>query len=94
MKFSSQWNFGKKIARKPRLHSKMQSFYANQSPMTVLMKTMKGERPQKADYPNPILDGEMWSLLESCWELDPAGRPNIDEVVQTVKAIHAARNSR
>ncbi|KDQ14168.1 hypothetical protein BOTBODRAFT_352405 [Botryobasidium botryosum FD-172 SS1] len=55
------------------LLSGMQPFYANQSPMTVLMKTMKGERPQK---------------------LDPAGRPNIDEVVQTVKAIHAARNSR
>lgn len=34
-------------------------------------------RPQ-----NPIVDDQMWALLNRCWSLDPEGRPKVPEIVE------------
>ena len=42
-----------------------------------------GQRPRRLDQ--PPLDERAWHLIERCWHMEPARRPSMDDVVQTMK---------
>lgn len=59
-------------------------------PGRVLLKVIRGERPNPKDYDTPALNGELWSLLEECWNMKPEKRPDINAVVKKMETILAA----
>ncbi|KAJ1305016.1 hypothetical protein OPQ81_000059 [Rhizoctonia solani] len=65
-------------------------YYKHRQGMTVMLTVTRGP-PKREDYPEfntyAYRPEEMWDLLTKCWELDPAKRPTIDEVVVGLKKI-------
>jgi len=75
------------------LLSGKQPFYTTPWPVFVLMNIMSGVLPERKDYMSSDLGDEVWSLLQACWQMEPAKRPTIREVVARVETIHAARGN-
>jgi len=49
----------------------------------VVLRIMRGGRPAMPANAQAVgLTGEMWKLLESCWQQNPKNRPTMDEVVR------------
>ncbi|KDQ11303.1 hypothetical protein BOTBODRAFT_114594, partial [Botryobasidium botryosum FD-172 SS1] len=74
------------------LVSGMQPFTSIKMPGTVLLKIAQGERPNAKEYNSTVLKGDLWSLLELCWDKDPEKRPSIDVVVKKMEAILEAHH--
>lgn len=65
-----------------------QPFSQIKMPGTVLLKVSEGVRPDAEDYADtPVLRGELWSLLQMCWQQEPKKRPDIAVVVEKMEAI-------
>lgn len=56
----------------------------------VLNAARFGERPER---PQDASD-ELWSLMEACWDQEPAQRPSIDEVSNRLTAICESNSER
>ncbi|KAG6825509.1 hypothetical protein H0H92_003436, partial [Tricholoma furcatifolium] len=59
--------------------------HVNRDPM-VMTKIMNGERPTRPTESSPSwnvwgLTEAIWSLMERCWDADPAQRPTVDLVL-------------
>ncbi|KAG6809136.1 hypothetical protein H0H92_001438 [Tricholoma furcatifolium] len=57
---------------------------------TIVHKVLGGERPRRP--PNSSLSwsawgltGDIWKLMETCWNPDPAQRPNVSVVIERLK---------
>ncbi|KDQ08508.1 hypothetical protein BOTBODRAFT_567145 [Botryobasidium botryosum FD-172 SS1] len=74
------------------LVSGMQPFASIKMPGAVLLKVAQGERPDAKEYKSTVLKGDLWSLLQSCWDKDPEKRPSIDVVVKKMEAILEAHH--
>ncbi|CAE7139947.1 unnamed protein product, partial [Rhizoctonia solani] len=65
-------------------------YYMHQRTMAAVMKVHEA-RPQRQDYPGMNDYGyrpdEMWALLERCWDMEPANRPTMDEIVAELEGI-------
>ena len=49
----------------------------------VVVSILRGTRPEMPKDAQAVgLTGEMWNLLESCWQKDPEKRPTMEEVVR------------
>ena len=49
----------------------------------VVPWVLKGGRPKMPENVQAVgLTGEMWKLIENCWQHDPEERPTIEEVVK------------
>lgn len=57
----------------------------------VVSIAVKGDKPKFADYPSPLIDAKMWSLFESCWEMEASRRPTIDQVLTVLQEISFER---
>jgi len=64
-----------------------QPFNSIKMPGTVLLRVAQGERPDAKEYDSPVLQGDLWWLLHSCWHQDPEKRPSINWVVRIMEAI-------
>ncbi|KAJ1305009.1 hypothetical protein OPQ81_000052 [Rhizoctonia solani] len=71
-------------------------YYKHRQGMAVMLAVMRGP-PKREDYPEfntyAYRPEEMWDLLTRCWELDPAKRPIIDEVVAELRDIAKMQES-
>ena len=57
--------------------------FEKQKTQTAAQKIAKGGRPEMPGNAQEVgLTGEMWKLLESCWQQDPRKRPKMEEVVK------------
>ncbi|KZT20829.1 kinase-like protein [Neolentinus lepideus HHB14362 ss-1] len=45
--------------------------------MIVIIRISAGERPRKPSN----INGDIWAILNRCWDMDPARRPSSEEVV-------------
>lgn len=65
-----------------------QPFSQIKMPSTVLLRISQGVLPDAKDYADtPVLHGELWSLLQMCWQKEPEKRPDIAVVVTKMEAI-------
>jgi len=49
----------------------------------VVLRISQGERPDMPENAQAVgLTGEIWKLLESCWQQNPKKRPTMDEIVR------------
>ena len=55
--------------------------------MLVGFRVVRGERPQRSDYPKAVFKDHMWVLLVNCWTQDPAQRPDMGTVVERLEAM-------
>jgi serine/threonine protein kinase len=57
--------------------------FEGQTSAMAASRVLRGERPEMPGNAQDVgLTGEMWKLLESCWQQDPEKRPTMDEVVR------------
>jgi hypothetical protein len=57
---------------------------------TVIAWVMQKKRPNRptANMGRTFLN-ELWNLVEACWEQEPSERPDMVDVVQTMRRITA-----
>lgn len=62
--------------------------FDGRQPAMVAECIRSGERPKMPGNAREVgLTGEMWKLLESCWQQDPKRRPTMEEVVRRWEAF-------
>ncbi|KAF6752648.1 TKL/TKL-ccin protein kinase [Ephemerocybe angulata] len=62
--------------------------YHGKGDHTVYKHVSAGRHPAKEDCQNPDIES-FWSMLEECWNKDPAQRPTIDKVMKHLRGIPA-----
>ena len=62
-------------------------FFSISREMLVGFRVVRGERPQRSDYPKAVFTDHMWVLLVNCWTQDPAQRPDMGTVVERLEAM-------
>ena len=56
--------------------------FGEQKNEAVVLRISEGGRPEMPENAQAVgLTGEIWALLESCWQHDPKKRPTMEEVV-------------
>ncbi|KAG8976949.1 hypothetical protein FRB90_008993, partial [Tulasnella sp. 427] len=50
----------------------------------VILKVIQGRRPVPANHPGLPESDALWTLLDRCWNTDPALRPSMTEVIELV----------
>ncbi|KAG6809030.1 hypothetical protein H0H92_001884 [Tricholoma furcatifolium] len=58
---------------------------------TIIYKVLSGERPQRPPDASPSwsvwgLKESIWKLMETCWDSDPAQRPNASVIIESIQA--------
>jgi hypothetical protein len=57
--------------------------FGGQRNEAVVVRISRGGRPEMPGNAQEVgLTGEMWKLLESCWQQNPEKRPTMEEVVR------------
>lgn len=60
--------------------------YSNSlSDAKVIMSISGGVKPLREDYPELEGTDPLWAVMEECWREDPAARPNMVDVLRTVR---------
>lgn len=74
-----------------QIYTMQNPFSEIESYITVSRKVIDGQRPRR---PTEITDStlamsdDLWNLVENCWRQADSSRPDIDHVVEKMKAIH------
>ena len=58
----------------------------------MAVRIINGVRPSRPKEGRKWLSNEIWDLLESCWELRPALRPQVQCVHEEFKILLARAN--
>jgi len=64
-------------------------FYHLRQEIAVLSQVVGGKRPQRDNLPfdRSMYYDKLWSLLESCWHQDPAGRPTAATILNYLNVL-------
>jgi len=62
--------------------------FEGQKNEAVVLHISRGGRPEMPGIAQVVgLTGEMWKLLESCWQQNPKKRPTMEEVVRRLQGF-------
>ena len=63
--------------------------FAKSSTMAATLAITKGGRPQRPIH--PTLTGDLWELMQQCWDHNPHLRPEMSEVVKVLLTLLVSR---
>ena len=56
--------------------------FSDHSPIKVMWATTQGRRPLRPTH--PTFTGDLWTLMQRCWDHDPRLRPDASEVLRVL----------
>jgi son of sevenless len=65
--------------------------YHSYSDIYILVLLTKGDHPEHPGSAAVGLSPEMWDLMVSCWQIDPAQRPSMFEIQSTIRNMPPPR---
>ena len=57
--------------------------FSDSSSLGAVMAIVNGRRPPQPTH--PALTGELWTLMQRCWDQDPHSRPEVSEVLMALR---------
>ena len=67
-----------------QVFTSMVPFYGHSS-VAAMFKIMEGERPPRPTHPG--VTGQLWKLMQQCWDQNPCLRPKVLEVLQILHKL-------
>ena len=64
--------------------------FGNASPVTAMLSITQGKRPPRPTH--PAFTGNLWALMQRCWDQEPHLRPEVSEVLQVILTPSAAHS--
>jgi hypothetical protein len=62
--------------------------------VTLILNEKAPRRPHGEEHVENGLDDDMWHLIKSCWQKDPAARPNIHTIKTQLASISSKKSIR
>ncbi|KIO31602.1 hypothetical protein M407DRAFT_19350 [Tulasnella calospora MUT 4182] len=56
-------------------------FYTQRNHHMIMLAILTDQSPKPADYPELISTDSLWTLMEQCWDPEPAQRPLVSQIV-------------
>jgi serine/threonine protein kinase len=60
----------------------------------LILNEKAPRRPQGKEHVENGLDDDMWDLIKSCWQKDPAARPTIYAIKTQLAALSSKKSTR
>jgi len=61
----------------------------------VAVSVLRGHRPQRPEAADDLgFTGELWSMVERCWQENPDERPEVKEIVDCLESAAEAWDTR
>ncbi|KAG6824385.1 hypothetical protein H0H92_007043, partial [Tricholoma furcatifolium] len=72
--------------------------FANAASHKIVTKVLDGQRPSRPANASRSwgvwgLKETIWSLMEICWDTDPAKRPTMDMIIEQLETVESAQRS-
>lgn len=84
-------SYGLRMSRTPQVFTGAIPFIDG-SPAKVRLAIMQGKRPPRPIH--PIFTGDLWILMQRCWDHRPDVRPVVSEILQVLLTPSVFRSSR